>query len=83
MAKQKMKFEEAFRRLEEIVAELESGDLSLDESLAKYEAGVKMLGVCRGILEQAEKKIEMLIRDSQGDLKTQPADPRRLGEEEG
>ena len=73
MAKQKMKFETTFGRLEELVGELESGDLSLDESLAKYGEAVKALKLCRKMLQDAEKKIQILTKDEKGNLKTETA----------
>ena len=73
MAKGKVKFETALSRLEELVAELESGELSLDESLEKYGEAVKALKLCRKMLDEAEKKIEILAKDEKGNLKTEPA----------
>ncbi len=51
---QETTFEEAMQALETVVNELEAGELTLDESLAKYEAGVKMYRVCHKLLEGAE-----------------------------
>lgn len=53
-----MKFEEAIKRLEEIAATLEGGELPLDESLALYAEGAKLIERCGKILEDAEKKLE-------------------------
>lgn len=66
------KFEEAYEELEKIIKALETGSISLDESLDHYERGVKALKTCHGILDEAEKRIEILIRDSQGELRTEP-----------
>jgi exodeoxyribonuclease VII small subunit len=71
----KPKFEKTFKELQEITAALEQGDLPLDECLAKYEAAVKALRVCRQLLDEAEKKIEMLTKDEQGRFKTKPFEP--------
>jgi exodeoxyribonuclease VII small subunit len=71
----KVKFEKVFNELQEIIAALEQGDLPLDECLAKYEAGVKALRQCRQILNEAEKKIEMLTKDDEGKLATKPFKP--------
>jgi exodeoxyribonuclease VII small subunit len=68
------KFEEAYEELEKIIKALETGAISLDESLEHYERGVKALKTCHGILDEAEKRIEILIRDSQGELRTEPFD---------
>ncbi len=58
-----MSFEAEYRKLEEILARLEGGELSLDESLAEYEQGVKALRGCRDLLERAERRIEELTPD--------------------
>ena len=64
------------------VAALEQGDLPLDECLAKYETGVKALRTCRQILDEAEKKIEMLTKDESGALKAKPFEPEIEADEE-
>ena len=65
-------FEQAFEKLDELVAELEGQDLGLDESLVKYEQAVKMLKLCHQILERAEKKVELLTLAENGALRTTP-----------
>ncbi len=60
-------FESALKRLEEIVKELEAGDLSLEQSLERYEQGVAMARFCQAKLEEAEKRIEMLQKDEEGE----------------
>lgn len=57
---QEPSFEEALRQLEGIVRQLEEGELGLDEALARYEDGVKLLRRCHQLLEQAERRIELL-----------------------
>ncbi len=57
-----IKFEEALKKLEKIVSDLEAGELSLDESLAKYEEGVKLSKLCSRQLEAAKSKVELLMR---------------------
>jgi len=74
MAEKKVKFEDALARLEKIVEELEGSDLTLDESLAKYEEGVKTLKKCYVILRDAEKKVEILLQGEDGALQTAPWD---------
>ena len=71
----KAKFEKVFKELQELTAALEQGDLPLDECLAKYEAGVKALRLCRQILDEAEKKIETLTKDDSGTLTAKPFEP--------
>ena len=61
-----MKFEEALKRLEKIVGELESGKLSLDESLKKYEEGVRLSRSCHKTLQTAQKKIQVLTKKGEG-----------------
>ena len=61
MGEKKQGFEEAMKKLEEIVTELEKGDLSLDESVSKFEEGIKISKDCNKILESAEKKISILL----------------------
>ena len=56
-------FEEAFAQLEKIVTQLESGDLTLDESVALYEQGQKLARLCGGLLDSAELRIQQLGAD--------------------
>ena len=58
-------FESAMKRLEEIVAQLENGDLSLEASIKVYEEGVTLMAFCRSKLQDSEKKIQLLQK--QGD----------------
>ena len=80
MAKNRPKFEEHLTRLEKIVEELEGGDLTLDESLARYEEGVKALKKCYEILRDAEKRVEVLLKSDDGTLKTAPFEPEEESE---
>jgi exodeoxyribonuclease VII small subunit len=61
-----MKFEEALKRLEKIVEDLESGKLTLDDSLKKYEEGVKLSRFCLKSLQSAQKKVQMLAKKGEG-----------------
>lgn len=61
-------FEAALAKLEQIVQRLEKGELPLEESLVLYEEGVKLSRLCHAKLEEAEGKIELLLKDSRGDL---------------
>src|SRR5262245_55895950 len=58
---EKLDFEESMDRLEQIVAELESGELSLEDSIARYEEGMKLQRKLTEVLNQAEKRIERLV----------------------
>ena len=62
-------FETSLKELEEIVDQLETSDLALDETLAKYEKGIKIYKQCYQILEKAEKKINILLKNSTGDIR--------------
>lgn len=57
----KSSFESNMESLEKIVTELENGDLNLDESISKFEEGIKISKQCNKILEDAEKKITILL----------------------
>ncbi len=59
-------FEETIKNLEQITNELEKGDLNLDESVAKFEQGMKLSKMCNDILESAEKRISILIKKDDG-----------------
>ena len=61
-------FEEMMKDLEQIAKDLESGELSLDESVKKFEMGMEISKSCSKILEDAEKKITILIKDSNGNM---------------
>lgn len=61
-----MDFEESMEKLEKIVADLESGELSLDESVKKFEEGIKLSKKCNEILEETEKKITILVKGEDG-----------------
>lgn len=56
-------FEETMQRLEQITAELEKGELTLDESVKKFEEGIKLSKECNKILEDSEKRINILINE--------------------
>ena len=66
--KEKVNFEETMKQLEEIAGQLEKGDLNLDESVEKFEQGMKLSKQCSKILEEAEKRITMLLKNSEGEL---------------
>jgi exodeoxyribonuclease VII small subunit len=61
-----VKFERAMARLEAIVGELEKGDLPLDESLKIFEEGIRLSKNCLKVLEDAERKVEVLVQDKNG-----------------
>lgn len=67
-------FEDALAELEQILADVESGQIGLEQSLAKYERGNFLIQHCRQILGQAEKQIELLSKSADGKLESQPLD---------
>ena len=67
-----LKFEDSLARLEQIVAELESGNLPLEDSLKAFEEGVALARHCARYLDEAERRVELLLRDEAGLLKTRP-----------
>jgi exodeoxyribonuclease VII small subunit len=83
-------FETALKQLEEIVQRLEKGELPLEESLKLYEEGIQLSRLCHGKLEEAEGKIEMLLKDAKGDVvrdgegapRTKPFAPPREKEDD-
>ena len=72
MAKKKEKFEQALQKLEAIVAKMEEGDLPLEEALKAFEEGVRLAKFCTNKLDEAERKVEKLVRDQSGKVQTSP-----------
>jgi len=60
-------FEQALQQLEQIVQKLEKGELPLEESLKLYEEGIRLSRLCHGKLEEAEGRIEALLKDARGE----------------
>ena len=63
--KEELNFEEAVKQLEDIAKELEKGDLDLDTSVTKFEQGMKLSKQCNQLLENAEKRITILLKDGE------------------
>ena len=80
MAQQK--FEDAMKRLEDVVESLESGELSLKDSLQIFEEGMKLVSFCSKKLEEAEQKVTILIKESNGKYTHQPFNMKE-GDEHG
>jgi exodeoxyribonuclease VII small subunit len=70
----KERFEDQLKVVEEVVKALESGKLGLEESLEKYEAGIAALRSCYRILEEAERKIQVLVKEKDGALTARELD---------
>jgi exodeoxyribonuclease VII small subunit len=68
-------FEEALKELEEIVNRLERGDLSLEEALKLFEEGVKLSRYCHKKLDEAQKKVEILLKNETGQMVHTPFEP--------
>lgn len=60
------KFEDALEKLEDIVRKMESGELSLDESLQAFEEGIRLSRLCSGKLDEAERRVETLLKTEEG-----------------
>ena len=71
-------FETSLSELESIVAKLEAGDLPLEESLELFEKGIRLSRECRDRLAKAERRIEILIKDADGNLATADFEPDTL-----
>ena len=71
----KERFEDALSKLEKIVSRLEEGDISLEESLKLFEEGIRLSRFCNQRLDEAEKRVDILLKDKEGILKPQPFDP--------
>jgi exodeoxyribonuclease VII small subunit len=65
-------FESALKSLEDIVVQLEAGDLTLDRALELFEEGIKVSRFCSSKLEEAERKVEVLIKTASGEMKETP-----------
>lgn len=72
--KEPEKFEESLLKLEGIVRKLEQGDVELEESLSLYEEGIKLFRSCNARLEDAKKKVEILLQRSSGEMEPVPFD---------
>lgn len=75
MSTAELSFERAFERLEQIVEELEQGGLTLDDLLARFEEGMQLSKRCNDCLNAVEKKVEILVRNSAGQLEQQAFEP--------
>ena len=75
-------FETALKRLEEIVKKLENGELSLDSALELFEEGIKLSRFCHTKLEQAERRVEILLKKADGKLVAEPFEPEKESEKE-
>lgn len=72
MSTKKPTFEEALSRLEEIVSFLENGEIPLDDSLKLFEEGVKLVKLCGKQLDEAERKVTVLIKNGENEYEEEP-----------
>jgi exodeoxyribonuclease VII small subunit len=70
--KKELGFEAALSRLEEVVDQMEGGELSLEQMIAHFEEGSTLVGSCNARLNEVERRIEKLVRKSSGELTTEP-----------
>ena len=71
----KEKFEDALSKLEKIVSKLEDGEIALEESIKLFEEGIRLSRLCNQKLEEAEKRVEILMKGKNAVFKPQPFDP--------
>lgn len=69
MAEKKQTFEQSIHELEDIVSKLEGSEVTLDESLSLFEKGIKLAKSCQKMLDEAEKKVSVLMTDENGEIK--------------
>ncbi len=71
----KKTFEQSMKQLEQIVQELESGDIPLEKAIKKFEEGVQLSKSCSKMLEETEKKISILLKNTTGEITEVPFKP--------
>ena len=74
MGSEKITFEEAFSRLEQLVQELEQGGTNLERSVKAFQEGMDLIGICNEQLQKAEQKVQQLIKKSDGTLSAEEAE---------
>lgn len=79
MAEDEIKFEDALTKLEKLTEEIERGEIGLEESIARYEEGMKLVSKCRAILTKAEQRIQKLSPTPSGQLEA--GDASDVGQE--
>ena len=76
------KFEDELKELETIVSQIDSGELTLDESIGAFERGVMLVKALNGKLDEVERKVELLTRSAGGELRTLPFEPSSDNEDD-
>ena len=72
MAKKKLTFEDALQNLESLAEQIERGQIGLEESIKKYEEGMQLSQQLSQGLEQAQKRVDVLMKNAAGEMTTQP-----------
>ena len=72
MSTKTKKFEDELKDLETIVSQIDSGELTLEESISAFERGVMLVKALNGKLDEVERKVELLTRSAGGELRTTP-----------
>lgn len=73
--KEDIKFEEAIKRLEEIVEEMEGKDLQLEKSIKLFQEGMELAAFCNNKLDEAERKVNIVVKNAQGQLTEEKFNP--------
>ena len=76
------KFEDEIKELETIVSQIDSGELTLEESIGAFERGVMLVKALNGKLDEVERKVELLTRSAGGELRTAPFEPSSDNEDD-
>lgn len=79
---EKLKFEDHLKQVEEIIQKLETGKLGLEESLQQYEIGVSALRKCYEVLEGVEKRVDLLVKNSKGEISIVPFETTKTADRE-
>jgi exodeoxyribonuclease VII small subunit len=83
MANNRKKFEEELGYLEAVVTQIDSGELSLEESISAFERGVALVRSLNQKLDEVERRVEVLMRDAEGELKSAPYQGEAIPKENG
>jgi exodeoxyribonuclease VII small subunit len=70
-------FEDSIKQLEKIVEQLEKGDLPLEDSVKLFEEGVRLSSACKQELDEAEGKVQILVKQRDGSMKAEPFPPQK------
>ena len=74
MGLKKVKFEDAIRELEVLIGDLENGELTLDQALEAFQKGIELSRICAKQLDGAEQKIDLLLKEKDGNITLKPID---------